>query len=153
MDKDPYLKRLKEAGLEAEKKRLHEIEAMIKAQESKILALREDVNRVISLKRELEAKGVLLKQADIDLKRAERLLDEGIIPRERYDKAKTSYETAIASEKVAKALKDQTEESLKSHESVMAQTRASLVAGESMLKQLKATLDAQKELVKRRLVE
>lgn len=166
LDEEPHLKKLREAeaGLEAERKRLSEIGAMIKAQESKLSALKEDVNRAISSRRELEAmlnardaeleaKNALLRQAEIDLKRAEGLLNEEIIPKERYDNAKTVYETAIASERAAKALKNQAEVSLKSHESVIAQTKASLLAGQSMLEQLKATLNTQRELVKRRTAE
>lgn len=166
LDEEPHLKKLREAeaGLEAERKRLSEIGAMIKAQESKLSALKEDVNRAISSRRELEAmlnardaeleaKNALLRQAEIDLKRAEGLLNEEIIPKERYDNAKTVYETAVASERAAKALKNQAEVSLKSHESVIAQTKASLLAGQSMLEQLKATLNTQRELVKRRTAE
>jgi membrane fusion protein (multidrug efflux system) len=163
LDPEPYQKRLKEAeaGLEAERKRLSEIKAMIKAQESKVIALKRDVDRAISAgqgleamlgarKAELEAKVSILRQAEVDLKRAENLLRKGVIPQDRYDKAKISYETSLASVKAAEALKKQAEVSLKAQMDVIAQARAGIKAGEEMLNQLKATLEAQKEQVKRR---
>jgi len=163
LDPEPFLKNLKEAkaGLEAERKKLFEINAMIKAQQKKVLALREDVKKALSTREEikamlmarqaeLEAKRALLRQAKLDMKRAENLWKKGVIPQERYDKAKTVYDTAVSSVKAAEALKRQTEVSLNAHDSVIAQAQAALIAGKAILEQLRARLKTQEEQVRRR---
>ncbi len=162
IDPEPYQKRLKEAeaGLEAERKRLLEIEAMIRAQESMVVALKRDIERAVSAgeglravlearKAEVEAKASLLRKAEADLRMAENLFRKEVIPRDRYDNAKTAYETAMASMKAAEALRSQAEASLRAHEDVIAQTEAQLKAGEERLNQLKATLQTQRAQVRR----
>jgi len=162
LDPEPYQKRLNGAmaGLEAEKKRLSEIEAMIRAQESKVTALKKDVERALTAKAELEAvlkarqaeleaKTSILRQAEVDLRRAENLFKKGVIPQDRYDKARTSYETALASVKAAEALRRQAEVSFRVQDDIIAQARARLEAGREALNQLRATLETQKEQIRR----
>ncbi len=166
LDQEPYLQRMKEieAGLEAERMRLSEIDAMIRAQESNILSLKEDVKMAISRKQELEAvlnargaeleaKMALLRQGEIDFKRAENLLEKGVIPQSRYDTAKTAYETAFASMKAAEALKTESEVALKAYEGVITKARTAFTAGEAMLKQLRATFNTQQEQINKRKAE
>jgi len=50
----------------------------------------------------LELKEANMRQAVIDMKRAETLLEKGAISRDRYDRAKTGYDVAIAEVKAAR---------------------------------------------------
>ena len=121
-----------EAALEAEQQRTFELNVMIDVQEKKVLAAAATLGQTISgreeraaadgaRKAEVAAKQSLLKQAELDLRRAESLYAKEVIPMERMDWAQTAYETVAAELKVAEELKKQAAVSLKSQESLISQ--------------------------------
>jgi membrane fusion protein (multidrug efflux system) len=95
LDIDPidYEVRVKEAkaGLETEIAKLAEIRDKVdtaKKQLTGIIASMEEARA------NLELQEANLRQAEVDFKRAESLLKKEVIPREQYDKAKTTYDVA-----------------------------------------------------------
>ncbi len=163
LEPDIYVENLRkaEAALRAEKKRFNEIKARIKAQRKKVeaarLALREAISRreaskaaVKAREAEVKAREAVLRQAETDLKRAESLYHKEVISRDRYDRARTAYDTALASFKVAKELKKQAEAALRAHKSIIDRAEATVQAEEALLEQVKAALQTQAQQVNRR---
>ncbi|HTZ18870.1 MAG TPA: HlyD family secretion protein [Dissulfurispiraceae bacterium] len=98
------------ASANAEKAKLVEIGAGIKAARA-----------------QLELQESNLRQAQIDLTRADALIAKGAISKERYDKTKTGYEVSLAEVKAARERLIQTETSI-------ATQQAKVRAGEARLK-------------------
>ncbi|NOZ69976.1 MAG: HlyD family secretion protein [Deferribacteres bacterium] len=162
LEPDLFVQRLREAesALKAEENRLSGIEAMIRAQEKKVAAAdaalartragRDELAALLEVRKAEEAaKTALLRQAALDLRRAENLVKKGVIPQDRYDRANTAYETSLSALKAAQEMKKQAEVSLRAHASVTAQAEASLKAEKAVLQQLKASLKTQKEQIRR----
>jgi membrane fusion protein, multidrug efflux system len=82
--------------------------------------------RISSAKAQVELKQANLGQAEIDMKRAETLLDKGAISRERYDKTKTGYEVAVAELKAAKEQLKQAEAGMFTQSSTLKEKEAKL---------------------------
>ncbi len=148
-----------EAALEAEQQKASELNVMIDVQEKKVLAAAATLGQTISgreeraaaegaRKAEVAAKKSLLKQAKLDLRRAESLFAKEVIPRERMDRAQTAYETAVAELKVAEELKKQAAVSQKSQESLISQADASLTAEKGLGLQVRSSLKTQEEQIK-----
>jgi len=163
LEPDIFKEKVREAAaaLQAEKLKLLELQSTVQARKKKISAARAHLNRVLAARGELKAalkareaeigaKSALLKKAGIDLKRAERLINKGVIPRDRYETAETVYETALAALKVSKALVRQAGIALQAHASVISQADAALKAEEALLNRLKAAVKTQKKVIERR---
>ena len=88
----------------------------------------------------LELQQANLRQAEVDFKRAESLLKKEVIPREQYDKAKTTYDVAVAQVKAAKERIKQLEASLETQKAVVKQTETSLIPQQAQIQQKEATL-------------
>jgi len=166
LEPDLYIQTFKkaEAILKVAQERILETEQMIEAQKRKIKIKEKALKKALldkklkeaivnAKKADVIAKKAVLKQAEIELKRAENLLKEGVIPKDRYDKIKTSYETAKSAFIIAKELKKQAEINLQSHFNIIEQTKISLKAEKFLLKHLEATLKRNKQEVKRREAE
>jgi membrane fusion protein (multidrug efflux system) len=87
--------------------RLREASSVVHAEKAK---LDEDETKIAAAQAELELQRANLKLAGIEKTRAENLYQKEVIPRERYDRAMTAYEVAVAQVKAA-------EEQLRSEES------------------------------------
>jgi len=141
LDIDPidYDVRVNEAraGLETEIAKLAEIRDKVdttKKQLTGIIASMEEARA------NLELQEANLRQAEIDFKRAESLLKKEVIPKEQYDKAKTTYDVAVAQVKAAKERIKQLEASLETQKAVVKQTETSLIPQQAQIQQKDATL-------------
>ncbi len=119
------------AGLEAERKRLLELNYNLESSRKK---LEELMAALRAAKANLELQEANMRQTKIDLERAEGLLREEVIPREKYDRAKTAYDIAVAQVKA-------TEEQIK-------QIEASISTQIVNTKQAEVTVESQKALIK-----
>jgi len=139
IDPIDYDVRVKEAqaGLETEIAKLSEIRDKVdtaKKQLAGIMASMEEARA------NLELQEANLRQAEVDFKRAESLLKKEVIPREQYDKAKTTYDVAVAQVKAAKERIKQLEASLETQKAVVKQTETSLIPQQAQIQQKEATL-------------
>jgi membrane fusion protein (multidrug efflux system) len=139
IDPIDYDVRVKEAqaGLETEIAKLSEIRDKVdtaKKQLAGIMASMEEARA------NLELQEANLRQAEVDFKRAESLLKKEVIPREQYDKAKTTYDVAVAQVKAAKERIKQLEASLETQKVVVKQTETSLIPQQAQIQQKEATL-------------
>ncbi len=139
IDPIDYDVRVKEtqAGLETERAKLSEIRDKVdtaKKQLAGIMASMEEARA------NLELQEANLRQAEVDFKRAESLLKKEVIPREQYDKAKTTYDVAVAQVKAAKERIKQLEASLETQKAVIKQTETSLITQQAQIQQKEATL-------------
>ncbi len=161
LEPDLFIQKVREAEaeLEAEQQRASELNVMIDVQEKKVLAAAATLGQAIAgrderaaaegaRKAEVAAKQSLLRQAELDLRRAESLFTKEVIPRERLDRAQTAYETAAAELKVADELKKQAAVSQKSQESLILQAEASLTAEKGLALQVRSSLKTQEERIK-----
>jgi membrane fusion protein (multidrug efflux system) len=80
------------------------------------------------------------RQAEIDMKRAEGLLREEVIPSERYEKTKTGYEVARAQVSAALEQMKQAEARLETQKAVIKQTGAALEPQKAMIRKKEAQL-------------
>ncbi len=78
--------------------RLREASSSVSAEKAK---LSEVETRIASAHANLELQRANLKLAETDKNRAEKLIKEQVIPQERYDRAMTAYEVAVAQVKAA----------------------------------------------------
>ena len=63
----------------------------------------------------------------MDFRRAETLVKKEVIPRDRYDRAKTNYEVTVAQVKAAGDASKQLEASLETQKAVIKQTESGLL--------------------------
>lgn len=163
LDPEPLKKELDEAEatMQSEVGRLSEIKAQIKAQEKRVTAMKASLARTMAEEKELQAavsarraeaksKGAALEQSRLDLSRAEKLSAQEVIPRSRYDRARTNYEMADATLTAARELEKQAEVALDAHDSTVTQVRAQLRAEEAALASAQASLATQASQVSRR---
>lgn len=134
MDPMDYEVRVKEAqaGLETEKAKLSEIRDRVDTVKKQ---LREIIASLEQARANFELQEANLQQAEIDLKRAEYLLKKEVIPRESYDKTKTSYDVAVAQVKAARERIKQLEASLETQRAVIKQTESSLIPQHAQIQQ------------------
>ncbi|NWF52340.1 MAG: HlyD family secretion protein [Nitrospirae bacterium] len=125
--------------LNAEKSKLFEIEAKIETLKKQLLELRRNIEVA---KANLELQEANLKQAETDFKRAENLFKKEAISKERFEKATTDYQVAVAK---AKATSEQLQHAklfLETQNAVIKQAEASKVSQLSIIKQNEALLKA-----------
>jgi membrane fusion protein (multidrug efflux system) len=99
---------------------------------------------------EIQAKNAALDQSRLDLSRAEKLSDQEVISKSRYDRARTAFEVASASLTAAEEMKNQAEVALGAHTSTVAQVRAQVMAEEAALESTRASLITQTGQIARR---
>ena len=134
MDPTDYEVRVKEAqaGLETEKAKLSEIRDRVDTVKKQ---LREIIASLEQARANYELQEANLRQAEIDFKIAEYLLKKEVIPRESYDKTKTSYDVAVAQVKAARERIKQLEASLETQRAVIKQTESSLIPQHAQIQQ------------------
>ncbi len=86
-------------------------EALASANASKAM-LSEIHAKIMNAKAQLELQEANLKQAELDLKRADGLYSKGAISKERYEKTKTGYDVALAEVKAARQQMQQAQSSV-----------------------------------------
>jgi membrane fusion protein (multidrug efflux system) len=163
LDPEPFQKAVEEAeaSMQSEEGRLTEAKAQIMAQERRVVAMKASLARTRAVKMELiaavsakqaeiQAKSAALDQSRLDLSRAEKLSDQEVISKSRYDRARTAFEVASASFTVAEELKNQSEVTLGAHTSTVAQVRAQVMAEEAALESTRASLITQTGQIARR---
>ena len=141
LDVDPidYDVRVKEAraGLETEVAKLAEIRDKVNTAKKQLAGI---IASMEEARANLELQEANLRQAEIDFKRAEYLLKKEVIPRESYDKTKTSYDVAVAQVKAARERIKQLEASLETQRAVIKQTESSLIPQHAQIQQKDAIL-------------
>lgn len=141
LDIDPtdYDVKVKEAwaGLQIERAKLAEIRDKVDTAKKQLTGI---IAQMEEARANLELQEANLRQAEIDFKRAESLLKKEVIAREQYDKAKTTYDIAIAQLKAARERIKQLEASLEIQKAVIKQTETSLIPQQAQIQQKDATL-------------
>ena len=163
LDPEPFQKAVDEAAASmlSEEGRLTEAKARIMAQEKSVAAMRAVLARTKAARNELlaavsarqaevQAKSAALDQSRLDLSRAEKLSEQEVIPRSRYDRARTAYEVASAALTAAEEQKNQAQVALEAHKSTVAEARSQVKAHEAALARAKANLDTQAGQIARR---
>jgi membrane fusion protein (multidrug efflux system) len=163
LDPEPFQKALAEveASHRTELGRLTEFEAQAAAQEKRVAAAKASLTRtkaaveelkaaVLARAAEVEARQAALDQAQLDLTRAEKLSEQEVIPKSRYDRAKTSFAMAASTLTAARELKKQAQVALDSHKSTVAQARAQMKVEEAALERARASLTTQAGQIERR---
>jgi membrane fusion protein (multidrug efflux system) len=163
LDPEPFQKMVDEAeaSLRSEEGRLREARAKILVQERRVAAMKASLARTKAAEKELQAavsarlaevqaKSAALDQSRLDLSRAEKLSEQEVIPKSRYDRAKTAFEVSSAALTATEELKNQAEVALEAHKSTLVQVRAHLRAEEAALQQAQAFLDTQTSQIARR---
>jgi membrane fusion protein (multidrug efflux system) len=143
IDSIDYEVKVKEttSELNVEKAKLGEIEARIEASKKQLSELRA-INDAAQANLELqEAK---LKQAEIDIKRAENLYRQEAISKERHEKTRTDYEVAVAQAKATSEQLKQTEMAFETQKAVIIEAEAERISQLSVIKQMDAKAQAAK---------
>lgn len=132
------------SGLNAERSKLYEIEARIEAskrQLSELEAAKETVRA------NLELQDATLRQAEREMKRAEELYKEEIIPKERYERTETAYKVALAQLKATREQLKRTEASIETQKAIIKQAEVAKATQLSVINQ-KGTLLQEAQLNK-----
>jgi membrane fusion protein (multidrug efflux system) len=141
LDIDPidYDVRVKEAqaGLETEIAKLSEIRDKVDTAKKQLTGI---IASLEEARANLELQEANLRQAEVDFKRSESLFKKEVISRESYDKAKTTYDVALAQVKAAKERIKQLEASLETQKAVIKQTETSLITQQAQIQQKDAVL-------------
>ncbi len=166
LDPEPFQKAVDEAmaSMDSEGGRLTEAEASILAQEKRVIAMKASLARTRASEKELiaavsarqaevQAKSAGLDQNRLDLSRAEKLSEQEVIPKSRYDRARTAFEVASAALTAAEERKNQAQVALEAHKSTVAQVRAQVKAEEAALTRVQASLDTQAGQIRRRTAQ
>lgn len=134
IDPADYEVKVREAlsGLDAERAKLSEIEARIEVSKRQLSELEAGVE---TNRANLELHEANLKQAERELKRAEELYREEIIPKERYEKAETAYKVALAQVRLAREQLKRTEKAIDSQKAIIKQTETARKIQLSSIKQ------------------
>ncbi len=163
LDDNIYVQRLAAAqgALQSEMDRPAELKAQAKAQEKRVLSARaflkrtiiagDELKAVVAVREaEIRAKQAVKDQADIDLARAQNLLNKGVIPRDRYDRARTGFKTAAAVLHAAEKRKEQATAAVRAHSSAVLQAKAALKAEEAMAARFRQSIKSQEGQIRRR---
>ena len=166
LDPEPLQKAVDEAraSMDSEGGRLTEAEALILAQEKRVIAMKASLARTRASEKELiaavsarqaevQAKSAGLDQSRLDLSRAEKLSEQEVIPKSRYDRARTAFEVASAVLTATEERKNQAQVALEAHKSTVAQVRAQVKAEEAALTRIQASLDTQAGQIGRRTAQ
>jgi len=128
-----------EAGLNAEKEKLKEINARI---EAAIRQLDEAKARYEAQKANLALQKANLSQAELDLKRAEGLFKKEAISKAQYDRAKTAYEVALAQVKAQEELVRQALSAIEAQSALLKQAESLRPLQMANIKQKEALLES-----------
>jgi len=141
IDPVDYEVRVNEAtsGLSAENARLLELDAKIEASKKQLSELHTAMEVA---KAKLELQDANLKQAEIDIKRAENLYKKDAISKEKYEKTMTAYNVTLAQVKAAKEQLKQTEMAVETQKAVVRQVEAAKTSQLSAIKEKEAKLKA-----------
>lgn len=163
IDAEPYKKKLLEAqaALDAELNKLSELRATIEAERQKLRAAEAGVIRierekdailqaVEAAKAELNAQDAVLRQAESDYRRAEKLYKSGVIPEDRFEKAKTALDAQKAKRDALVASVKKAEVSLSLNRVALNEAVAGVNAQKAVLKRLSETIHSQEGIIKRR---
>ena len=163
LDPDIARERVAEAGaaLQAESLRGAELEAAREGASTRIKAAEANFARVGATSRELAAtvavraadvrsRAVLFEQAQSDFARAESLFAKKVIPKDRFEQARTARESARSALEAAQESRLQAEIALLNHGTSVMQARAAVAVEKSALNQAGAALRTHAEQVKGR---
>ncbi|MCX7794733.1 MAG: HlyD family secretion protein [Thermodesulfovibrionales bacterium] len=128
-----------EAALEAERKRLDEINSRIEAAEKQ---LEQAVAALEAQKANLELQKANFVQAELDFRRAEALFKKEAISRAQYDKAKTAYDVAQAQLRAAEEQVRQAQSSIEAQKALLKQAESLRPLQLANIKQKEAVLQA-----------
>ncbi|HVP77061.1 MAG TPA: HlyD family secretion protein [Thermodesulfobacteriota bacterium] len=141
VDYDVSLKET-QAALEMERSKLYQIRstvATVKKQLAELAALLEFARA------NLELQEANYRLAEVQFKRQEVLFEKGVVPKDAYDKAKTTDEVAAAQVKAAKQSIKQLEASLETQATLIRQTESGIPPQGAQIQQKEAALK-QKQL-------
>jgi len=150
-----------EASFQSEEGRLTETKAQIVAQEKRVSAMKASLARTREAEKELmatvsarqaqmQARSAALDQSRLDLIRTEKLSKQEVIPQNRYERAKTTFEMASADLTAAEEFKNLAVVALKAHKSTVAQVQAQVKAEEAAYERSLASLTTQMGQISRR---
>ncbi|MBI5848430.1 MAG: HlyD family secretion protein [Nitrospirae bacterium] len=133
--------KVKEAasGLSTERSRLVEAETKIEAAKMQLTELG---HRVGTAKAQLELQNANLRQAELDVSRAESLIKKDAISRERYEKTKTGYDISVAQVKSARDQVQQAEVAVEIQKALIRQAVSARTSQDSSIKKGEAQLTA-----------
>jgi membrane fusion protein (multidrug efflux system) len=134
--------------------KVRESGAMVEAEKSKLVETRDRVEvagrqlaeagyRLASARANLNLQVSNLGQAELDLKRAEKLIRKEVISQDRMDRTKTAYDVALARVETAREQLKQAEASLETQKALIRQAKSSLAAQSSMVGRSEAALKAE----------
>jgi len=132
--------RLREASsaLDSERKRLSEIQYRLNTSRQQLEELKAGVSSAMA---NLELHEANMRQAESDIKRAEGLFKEDVIPEERFERTKTGYDIAIAQVKAAREALKQAEARLETQKALIRQTEAAIEPQRALIRQKEASLN------------
>lgn len=133
--------------------RVNESSSALKAEQAKVGEKRQQVEvakrkinelqyRIGSDKANLEVQKANLDQAERDLARAEELFKEELISKERYEKAKTSRDMAVAQVRAAEEDLNQAQSSIDTQKALIGEIESSVITQGSVVLQKQASLRA-----------
>lgn len=140
IDPEDYDVRVREAssGVDAEKATLAEVEARAEASRNQ---LAEIAARIEAEKANLQLQEANLRQAGLDLKRAENLVKKEAFPQERYDRARTAYDVSVAQAKAVREQVTQAEKALDTQKAIIRQIESLKTAQASAIREKEAKLN------------
>ncbi|HYQ48576.1 MAG TPA: biotin/lipoyl-binding protein, partial [Thermodesulfovibrionales bacterium] len=139
IDAADYDVRMKEAesGLETEQSKMVEAEARIETARKQLAEL---AYRLEASKANLDLQEANLRQADRDMKRAEKLYQQEAISKERFEKTTTGYDVIVAQVKAAKDQVHQAEMSLETQKSLIRQAESARTSQASSIRKNQSVL-------------
>jgi len=142
IDEKDYDVRVREASssVGAERAKLEEIASRVDVARKQLTEFR---FRAESARANLKLQEINLRQAGIDLQRAEKLFGKKIIAEDRYDKVKTLYEGDIAQVEAAREQLKYAEAALETQKSLIRQMESAYASQGSSVTQKKETLAAE----------
>ncbi|NJD56096.1 MAG: HlyD family secretion protein [Nitrospirae bacterium] len=126
-----------ESGLETEQAKLVEAEVRIETARKQLSELG---YRLEASRANLELQEANLRQADWDIKRAEKLFQQEAISRERYEKTKTGHDVIAAQVKAARDQVRQVEMSLETQKSLIRQAESARASQGSTVRKNQSVL-------------
>jgi HlyD family secretion protein len=137
---------VQEAALRAQQA---EVQNQISAQLTAENAINTASASLTTFQAELERMNVERTNAEIELKRAATLLEDGIGSRQNYDAAKMRHDSSTASVNAAKARVDQARVQVKDAEIRVGQAKTAIVAAKAREAQQRANLAQQADLLRK----
>jgi len=104
---------------------------------------------LVTFQAELERSNVERNNAEIELKRASSLLEDGIGSRQTFDSAKMRHDSAMASVNASKARVDQAQAQVKDAEIRVGQAKTAIEGSRAREAQQRASLDQQSDLLRK----